>query len=150
MIKKSLILVLQSYNFTIARDASYIFMCHKDGFLKACDALSSIIVALYDAMYTEAIRKEEQDLLFSHENICILKLMVDIRKCLKNGYLRKVYKSNALVSCIYRIPDTTANEVFTLKIPKADAFLNNLQLDSYGNLLSDVTITGKKHTVTLN
>ena len=66
-------------------------------FLEACDVLESIIVALYDAVYTEAIIKEEQDLLFSHENICILKLMVDIRKCFKNVYLRKVDKSNALV-----------------------------------------------------
>ena len=61
-------------------------------FLEACDVLESIIVALYVAVYTEAIIKEEQDLLF-----CILKLMVDIRKCFKNVYLRKVDKSNALV-----------------------------------------------------
>ena len=92
--------ILDTCNLTIGRDTSYILVCHNDGFLKACYALSSIIFALYDAMYTEAIRKEEQDLLFSHENIYMLKLMVDIRKCLKNGYLQKVYKSNALASCI--------------------------------------------------
>ena len=90
-----------------------------------------------------AIRKEEQDLLFLHGNIFILKLMVDIQKCMKNGYLWKVDKAIALVPCVYEIVDT-ANEVSTLKTHEADAFLNNLKLDSNGNLLSDVTINGEK------
>ena len=101
-------------------------------------------------MYTEAIWKEEWGLLFLHENIFILKLMVDIRKYFKNGYLRKVDKSNALVSYVYGIADTIANEVSTLKTPEADAFLNNLKLDSNENFLPDVIISGKKHTLLLN
>ena len=76
--------------------------------------------------------------------------MVDIWKCFKNGYLLKVDKSYALVSCVYGIADTTANEVVSLKTPKADVFLNSLKLDSNGNLLSDVTINEKKHTLLLN
>ena len=118
-------------------------------FLEACGVLNSIIVALYDAMYIGAIRKEEQDLLFLYGNIFILKLMVDIRKCMKNGYLWKVDKAIALVPCIYEIVDT-ANEVSTLQTHEADAFLNNLKLDSNGNLLSDVTINGEKYTLLLN
>ena len=64
--------------------------------------------------------------------------MVNMRKCFKNGYLQKVDKSNALVSCVCGIADTTANEVSSSKIHEADAFLNSLKLDSNGNLLSDV------------
>ena len=118
-------------------------------FLEACGVLNSIIVALYDPMYIGAIRKEEQDLLFLHGNIFILKLMVDIQKCMKNGYLWKVDKAIALVPCVYEIVDT-ANEVSTLKTHEADAFLNNLKLDSNGNLLSDVTINVEKYTLLLN
>ena len=70
-------------------------------FLDACHVLENIIIALYDAMFTQSIRKEERDSFFSPENLFILKLMVDVRKCLKNGYLRKVDKSNALVSCLW-------------------------------------------------
>ena len=63
--------------------------------------------------------------------------MADIQKCFKNGYLWKVDKSNALLSCIYGIADTTVNEVSTLKIPEADAFINSLKFNSNGNFLSD-------------
>ena len=101
-------------------------------------------------MYTEAIKKEERDLLFSHESIFILKLMVNIQKIFKNEYLRKVDKSNALVSSVYGIADTKANEVSTLKTPEANAFLNSLKLDNNGNLLSDVTINGKKYNLLLS
>ena len=76
--------------------------------------------------------------------------MVDIRKYFKNGYLRKVDKSNALVSYVYGIAGTIANEVSTLRTPEADAFLNNLKLDSNENFLPDVIISGKKHTLLLN
>ena len=52
--------------------------------------------------------------------------MVDIWKCFKNGYLRKVDRSNALVSCVYGIAHTTTSEISSLKIPKADAFLDSM------------------------
>ena len=141
-----------SCNLRIGKDKSYILVCHKDGLLfggMRCSQLA-VIVTLNDAINTEAIRKEEQDLLFSHESIFILKLMVDIQKIFKNEYLRKVDKSNALVSSVYGTADTTANEVSTLKTPEANAFLNSLKLDNNGNLLSDVTINGKKYNLLLS
>ena len=52
--------------------------------------------------------------------------MVDIWKCFKNGYLRKVDRSNALVSCVYGIAHTTTSEISSLKIPEADAFLDRM------------------------
>ena len=61
-------------------------------FLDACHVLENMVVALYDAMFTQSIRKEERNSFFSPENLFILKLVVDVRKCLKNGYLRKVDK----------------------------------------------------------
>ena len=53
-------------------------------FLDACHVPENMIVALYDAMFTPSIRKEEHDSLFSLEHFFILKLMVDVRKCFKN------------------------------------------------------------------
>ena len=60
--------------------------------------------------------------------------MVDARKCFKNGYLCKVHKSNASVSCIHGIAHNTSSEITSLKTPKADAFLDSLELDSLGIL----------------
>ena len=114
-------------------------------FLDACHVLENMIVALYDAMFTQSIRKEERNSFFSPENLFILKLMVDVRKCLKNGYLRKVDKSNALVSYVYGIAHTTSSEMSSLKTPKDDAFLDSLEFDGNGNLLSKVTINGTSH-----
>ena len=107
-----------------------------------CHVPENMIVALYGAMFTQFIRKEERDSLFSLENLFTLKLMVDVRKCFKNGYLQKVDKSNALVSCVYGIAHTTSSEVSSLKTPKADAFLDSMEFDGNGNLLSKVTING--------
>ena len=76
--------------------------------------------------------------------------MADIRKYFENEYLQKVDRSNALVSCFYGIADTTVNEVSTLKTPEADAFLSRSKWDSNEDLLSDVTINGKKHALLLN
>ena len=45
--------------------------------LEAYDDLNSIVVALYDAMYV----------VFLHESLLILKVMVDIRKYFENEYL---------------------------------------------------------------
>ena len=55
-------------------------------FLDACHVLENMIVALYDAMFTQSIRKEERDSLFSPEILFTLKLIVDVRKCFNNGY----------------------------------------------------------------
>ena len=109
-----------------------------------------MIVALYGAMSTQSIRKEERDSLFSPENLFILKLMVDVRKCFKNGYLQKVDKSNALVSCVSGITHTTSSEISSLKTPKADPFLDSLEFDGNENLLSKVTINDTSHSILLN
>ena len=54
-------------------------------FLDACHILENMIVALYVVMFTQSIRKDECDCLFSSENLFMLKLMVDVQKCFKNG-----------------------------------------------------------------
>ena len=119
-------------------------------FLDARHVLENMIVALYDVMFTQSIRKEECDSLFSSENLFMLKLMVDVRKCFKNGYLQKVDKSNALASCVYGIAHTTSSEISSLKTPKADAFLDSLEFYGNGNLPSKVTINGTSHSILLN
>ena len=53
--------------------------------LDACCVLENI-VALYDAVFAQSMWKEECNSLFSPENLFILKLMADVRKCFKNGY----------------------------------------------------------------
>ena len=135
-----------SCNPRIGRDTSYILVSHKDGsffFRYVMFLTPELLPYMMQTIHTESIKKEERELLFSYENIFILKLMVNMRKCFKNGYLQKVDKSNALVSCVCGIADTTANEVSSSKIHEADAFLNSLKLDSNGNLLSDVPPMGK-------
>ena len=119
-------------------------------FMDACHVLENMVVALYDATFTQSIQKEERDSLFSPEILFILKLITDVRKCFKNGYLRKVDKSNALVSCAYGIAHTTSSEISSPKAPKADVFLDSLEFDGNGNLLSKITINGTSHSILLN
>ena len=58
--------------------------------------------------------------------------------------------SNALVSCVYEIANTTSSETSSQKTPKADAFLNSLEFDGNRNFLSKVTINGTSHSILLN
>ena len=48
-------------------------------FLKACKVLDDMLPALYDTMQTEGIRVDERDLLFTAENIFIVKVLADIQ-----------------------------------------------------------------------
>ena len=118
-------------------------------FLDAYYVLENMFVALYDAMFTQSIQKEERDSLFLPKYLFMLKFMVDVQKSFKSGHLWKVNKSNALVSCIYSA-HTTSLEISTLKTPKADAFLDSFEFDGNGNLLSKVTINGTSHSILLN
>ena len=47
-------------------------------FLKACYIFNKMLPAVYDSMYTTAIRIEERDLLFTAEMIYILKVLADL------------------------------------------------------------------------
>ena len=70
------------------------------------------------------------------------------RKVFENGYLQKVDKSNTLVTCVYGIAHT-ASVISSLKTPKADAFLDSLEFNGNGNLLSKMTNNGNSHSVLL-
>ena len=47
-------------------------------FLTACVSFNETIIPVYDTMFTNNLRKEEQDNLFTAENIYTVKLMCDI------------------------------------------------------------------------
>ena len=106
--------------------------------------------AVYDTMYTKGIRVDERDLLFTAENIFIVKVLVDIQPNFEKGYLRKADKSSLLVSTVYNTAKSSASSITSVKTPGADKFKDFLRLDENGNLLADTEIKDNIHTMMLN
>ena len=118
-------------------------------FLKACKVFD-MFPAVYDTMYTKGIRVDERDLLFTAENIFIVKVLVDIQPNFEKGYLRKADKSSLLVSTVYNTAKSFASSITSVKTPSADKFKDSLRLDENGNLLADTEIKDNIHTMMLN
>ena len=56
-------------------------------FLKACKVFNdNMLPAVYDTMYTKGIRVDERDLLFTAENVFIVKVFADIQPNFEKGY----------------------------------------------------------------
>ena len=118
-------------------------------FLKACKVFD-MFPAVYDTMYTKGIRVDERDLLFTAENIFIVKVLVDIQPNFEKGYLRKVDKSSLLVSTVYNTVKSFASSITSVKTPSADKFKDSLRLDENVNLLADTEIKDNIPTIMLN
>ena len=54
-------------------------------FLKACKVFDDMLPAVSDTMYTKGIRVDERDLLFTAENIFIVKVLADIQPTFEKG-----------------------------------------------------------------
>ena len=67
-------------------------------FLTACVSFNEIIIPVYDTMFTNNLRKEERDNLFTAENIYMVKLMCDINEIFYVEYLQKIDVNNALAA----------------------------------------------------
>ena len=119
-------------------------------FLKACKVFDDMLLAVYDTMYTKGIRVDERDLLFTAENIFIVKVLADIQPNFEKGYLRKADKSSLLVSTVYNTLKSFASSTASLQTPSADKFKDSLRLDENGNLLADTEVKNNIHTVMLD
>ena len=119
-------------------------------FLEACVVFEEMLVPIHDTMFSLNIRNEERDVLFTAENLYTLKIMCDIYKDFHHGYVRMVDKSSLLVSTVFKIAQETADNIESIKTPKADAFLNGLEIDNNGNLTAKIDLNGDIHTFNLN
>ena len=66
-------------------------------FFKSCCVVNESMPAIYDVMYTKGIRIDERDLLFTANNIYIIKLLPDIEPFFQKCYLRKAEKPTASI-----------------------------------------------------
>ena len=108
-------------------------------FLKVFD---DMFPAVHDTMYAKGIRVDKRDLLFTAENIFIVKVLVDIQPNFEKGYLPKAEKSSLLVSF--------ASSITSVKTPSTDKFKDSLRLDENANLLADTEIKDNIPTMMLN
>ena len=76
-------------------------------FIEACVLMDDILIPLYNTTYSGNIRNEDGDKLFSAENIYIVKLLHDLRDRSVKDYLRKVHKTDQLVSEVYKTDQDT-------------------------------------------
>ena len=119
-------------------------------FLEACVRFNKMLVPVYDAMFTLNIKKEERDALFTVKNLFIIQLMHDVRDVFTDKYLRKVDKSNQLVSSVFHLASQTADSISGHSTPKSDAFSRNLDIDGKGNTTATLTIGEENHQLLLN
>ena len=118
-------------------------------FLKTCKVFD-MLPAVYDTMYTKGIRDDERNLLFTAENIFIVKVLADIQPNFEKDYLRKADKSSLPVSMVYNTAKSYASSITSVKTPSTDKFKDLLRLDENGNLLADTEIKDNIHTMMLN
>ena len=112
-------------------------------FLKVCKVFDDMPPAVYDIMYTKGVRVGKRDLLYTAENIFIVKVLADIQPNFEKSYLRKADKSSLLVSMV-------ASSITSVKTPSAYKFKDSLRLDENGNLLADTEIKDNIHAMMLN
>ena len=80
-------------------------------FLTACVSFNEIIIPVYDTMFTNNLRKEERDNLFTAENIYMVKLMCDINEIFYVEYLQKIDVNNALAALEFQHFFATADKM---------------------------------------
>ena len=97
------------------------FQTRMGHFLKTSKVFD-MLPAVYDTMYTKGIRDDERNLLFTAENIFIVKVLADIQPNFEKGYLRKAGKSSLLVSTVYNRVKSFASSIISVKTPRADKF----------------------------
>ena len=118
-------------------------------FLTACDKANSLLVPLYNMMYSCATRQEERDKLFRAESVYLLKLLCDIRSEFYVRYLRPVDQQVHLVSSTY-IANFTATQMERMETALADAYLNTLDVDENENWSSKEKIQDNVYSIRLS
>ena len=57
-------------------------------FVTACQEFTSLLPAVYDAMYSTDVKKDERDALFTVENIFVIIMLSDLKPFFKDNSLR--------------------------------------------------------------
>ena len=68
--------------------------------LKSCHVFDGMLAAVYDVMYTEGIRVDERDLLFSVMNVYVLKIMSDLQPTFEGKFLHQADKTCFCPGCL--------------------------------------------------
>ena len=91
-------------------------------FLDACEFFSKMLPAIHNAMFTQNIKKEECNKLFTVEKFYTLFLLSSVRKVFHFSYFRVMDKANLLVSVVYRTARNAAENLNEISTNQAGAF----------------------------
>ena len=121
-------------------------------FLNAAKVFDDLMPAIYDVMYTKDVKEDERNILFTPKNVFILKIIAELDHIFNAHYLKPADKGDLLVSTVYNIAKSFADEMLGFDTNNADKFVNSLTFDENGNLQATAKISGRsnKHTITLN
>ena len=121
-------------------------------FLKAARVFDEMLPGVYDVMYTKDVKEDDRDILFTPKNVFILKIMSELDPLFNAHYLKKADKGDLLVSTVFDLAHSFADEMNEFSSKKADDFLDSLKFDVNGNLQASISVKGSsnKHTITLN
>ena len=91
--------------------------------------------------------------LLSLLGIFLEQLFADLHPVFANQYLHKVDSDSILICESYMIGKKTAvhlENITVLDTPKADAIINNMEVDQNSNITVEVEMKGELHKLTLN
>ena len=91
--------------------------------------------------------------LFSFLGIFLVHLFPDLHQIFTNQYLHKVDSDSILICESYMVGKKTAihlENITELDTPKADAIINNMEVDQNSNITVEVEMKGGMHKLTLN
>ena len=119
-------------------------------FLTACGSINTSLPAMYDVMATFNIREDEQAILFTAQNVYLLKLMASLEPSFMASFLRPNDKTDALVTEVFDIAQRMVSKVETLETVDADKFIESLSFDENGNMMAELDVKGNVHTIRLS
>ena len=118
-------------------------------FLVACERFNSLLVPVYNTMYTQNIKAEERDALFHVDNIFTMKVVSDVHGVMHNKLLRAGDKTDCLVSTAYASALDTSKKIESIELKNAVAFRDSLSIDSNGNLMFEEQVFENSHSLRL-
>ena len=116
-------------------------------FLDACEFFSKMLPAIHNAMFTQNIKKEECNKLFTVEKFYTLFLLSSIRKVFHFSYFQVMDKANFLVSVVYRTARNAAENLNEISTNQAGAFEEQFWFNKQGNMLFSVKLVSNNHTL---
>ena len=119
-------------------------------FLTVCKVLNDSLAGVYDVMATMGVRPEERDLLFTAQNVFLVKIISCLEPTFMESFMRPIDRTSLLVTEVFAIGEKIVSKITDHDTTGADEFLDSLRFDNHGNMLGSLKIKGNKHDIQLS